>query len=78
MLAAVKWDEGSGRCAQAGLGRSGSGVLRQQGKCGQYNSPSGIPLPHIGRSPTQPNEHFVLLFKQMLASGHHSDYDAPT
>ena len=78
MLADVKWDGRSGECGRACSDRSGPMVSRVSGKCRQYKSMSGNPLSYIGRSLTTPHEHFVLLFNQMLASGHHSDYDAPT
>lgn len=59
-------------------GRSGPMLPEGIGLKVKYKGTSGKPLAHIGRSPTAPNEQFVLLFNQMLASGHHSDYDART
>lgn len=41
-------------------------------------SASGNPLSHIGKPLTRNKAHFVLLFNQMLASGHHREYDART
>jgi hypothetical protein len=58
--------------------RSGSMVFSLLGASLIIKRSSGNPRSYIGRSPTRYIEHFVLLFNQMLASGHHREYDAPT
>jgi hypothetical protein len=68
----------AGRLRLAGSERSSSTFWRGIGKWREYKRVSGIPLQHIGRSPGNRIQHFVLLFNWMLASGHHSDYDART
>lgn len=78
MLAALTYGTSVQLSGGGFTGRSRSEVSAGREVNVEYKQASGKPLRHIGQSLTEPNEHFVLLFNQMLASGHHSDYDART